>query len=257
MKIIEKLKDVLKQEDLKELNDQIKQMVNEEVEKRVAVIADEHKEKLDKLAEEYVEKAIAEEKKNLAEENKKELEEMEDRLIGWLDGFLDEEINEQISDEQLEKIAINETLEPIVKGIKKLFEENHIELDSEGSSLLKTKEDEIEDLKNENSSIMAKNIEYKEILEKVAIKKLIEEKTEGLSDEESKKVSVMAENVNSFDILKEKIDTIVDIVLEESNKSQKSDENDDPTPTNGGDGVKTKKNLHEDVTVSKLAQRFV
>jgi hypothetical protein len=54
-------------------------------------------------------------------------------------------ISEQISDDMIKKIAINETLEPIVKGIEKLYEDNYVALNTEGeASVLKVEEKNLE-----------------------------------------------------------------------------------------------------------------
>jgi len=217
MTILEKLKDVLEAEDLQKLNDYIKTMVEEEVVKRVAIIAEERTTKLDVMAEKFVAQRVAEEKAKLEQENQKALDEMEDRLIGQLDSFLEEEINANISDKALEKVAINETLLPIVTGIKKLFEESHMELDSEGSALLKSMQEQVETLKTEHSKLIAEKMEQSVLIEAAAKDRIISEKINGLTEEQKVRVKTFVES-KDFESVQTDIDRIISIVIEEENK---------------------------------------
>ena len=260
MTILEKLKDVLEAEDLQKLNEYIKTMVNEEVNKRVAILAEERTAKLDLMAEKYVNERVADEKAKIEEENQKSLEEMEDRLISQLDSFLEEEINENISDEMLEKIAINETLLPIVTGIKKIFEESHVELDSEGSSIIKQANEEIETLKSEKSQLIAEKMEQHELLERTAKSHLITDKVEGLNEEQKNRVVAYFEN-KDFSTVQSDIDSMINLVVEEENKPVEDDEgaqSNDVTPE--GDGIVMKKPIIEGDELSPMAraaQRFM
>jgi len=259
MTIMEKISDALSQEDLQKLNDHVKNMVEEEVAKRVAILVEERTKKLDMMAEKYVNERLAEEKAKIEENNQKALEEMEDRLIGQLDSFLEEEINQNISDEMLEKVAINETLLPIVTGIKKLFEESHVELDSEGSLILKSMQENIEQLKTENSKLIAEKMEQAELLESVAKSRLIAEKVDGLKEDQKNRVETYFEG-KDFITVQNDIDSMINLIVEEENKSVGGENiTEDVTITPENDITPRIKPVIKDdkPSLAKAAQRFM
>jgi hypothetical protein len=154
----------------------------------------------------------------LEKEYDEKLDELETKLIETLDKFLDSEISEEISDEMLERVAINETLKPIVEGIQNVFSENHIELDSDGAKKIKELSDSLESVKSELSETIAEKMELSELAEKGATKLLLIEKTEGLSKAQKDRINVILED-KSFDETESKIDDIINFVIEDENKS--------------------------------------
>jgi len=214
-KITEKLKEVLSPEDLKTIEEGIQKMVDDEVALRV----EEKTKELDEKAEEFCQMKIAEgvdkEKEALIAEYDKKMDELEDTMVERLDKFLEVEISEQISEETLKKIAINESLKPLVDGIKQLFEEKYVELDSDGEKAIADSKEEIQQLKDQNSDLMAEKIELAKLAEGAAIKLLISDKTVDLTETQKDRVSAFCEG-KTFEDVQEKIDRFVAIVEDDT-----------------------------------------
>lgn len=233
MRITENLKKVLDEDQLKQLESAIQAVINEQVELKVA----EKTAEIEKISEEYVTEAVQEQlnekTKELETQYAQKLEEFENTVVDNLDIFLENEISEKISDETIAKIAINEALEPVVVGIKKLFAENFLELDSEGSSLIKAANEKVESLTNENTNLIDEKIQLTEKMEKLATKMRIDESLVGLTEGQTIRVKEFFAD-KSFEEVDGKIQSFVDMILEEKteknetiNESEKHvDEND-------------------------------
>ena len=212
-KVTDKIKEILTPKDLKVFEAAVDNMVSE----RVAMAEEELKSKYDQIAEEYVQKKVVEdleaEKAKLVEEYDVKLQNLEKKIVTKLDSFLDHVITEQISDEALNKIAINEVAFPVIEGIKKVFNENYLELDSDGSRVVKEAEKMSKDLEEQLSEQISKNMELEERLEKTASYLLISEKTEGLTRTQKSRVVKMFKD-KSFDEVKDKIGTFIEMVKE-------------------------------------------
>lgn len=222
-KVTDKIREILTPKDLKVFEAAIEAMVSE----RVALAEEELKNKYDQIAEEYVQKKVAEnletEKAKLVEEYDVKLQNLEKKIVTKLDSFLDHVITEQISDEALEKIAINEVAFPVIEGIKKVFVENYIELDSDGSKAIQESEKAKKTLEEQLSEQIAKNMELEERLEKTACFLLISEKTDGLSRTQKARVVKMFKD-KAFDEVKDKIDTFIEMVKETPKKTEEVSE---------------------------------
>jgi hypothetical protein len=216
MKLKEKLKalaDVLTEDQLVSLEEQIKTMVSDEVALRV----EEKTTELDKEAELYceqeVEKRVAEIKETLIEQYDEKLEELENTIVEKVDQFLEMEVTSQISDEMIEKVAMNETFKPIVEGIQKLFEEKYVALDSEGNKVLAETKAEVKELKDKLNEAYAEKLELSKLAESAAVKLKISEKTEDLTESQKQRVKVFFED-KSFDEVESKIDSFVEMISE-------------------------------------------
>jgi hypothetical protein len=220
-KITDKIKESLTPEDMKVFEGAIESMISEKVAERVKLAEEEMKNKYDSIAEEYVTKTVSEqletEKTKLVEEYDTKIVDLEKKIVTKLDSFLEHVITEQISDSMIEKIALNEVLLPVVEGVKKVFFENNIDLDSEGEKIVSEKTKAIEELEKNLSESIAKNMELEERLEKTATFLLISEKTDSMTDTQKSRVLKMFKD-KSFDEVKEKIDTFVEMVKESSDK---------------------------------------
>ncbi|MFW6121861.1 MAG: hypothetical protein ACOC80_13330 [Petrotogales bacterium] len=225
-KITDKIKEMLTPEDLKVFEQAIEKMLD----KRVALKEEEIKAKYDELAEEYVTKQVAEELENakaaLIEEYDGKLKGIEQKVVTKLGSFLDHVITEQISEESIEKLAINEIAMPVVEQIKSVFTNNFVELDTDGSGLLKKEQKRVAELESELSEAHAKIMESEERLEKSASFLLMSEKTEGLTKTQKQRVAKMFKN-KKFNEIKEGIDTFVDMIKESAS----------PAPKSGGKGT--------------------
>lgn len=239
MKLTEKLKDVLKPEDLIELEDGIKLMVSEQVKLRVEEKTIELEKKAEEFCEQEISNKLESEKEALIEEYEKKMEELETNMVEKLDNFLDTVIVEQISEESIRKIALNETYEPIIQGIKTLFEDKYVALDSNGEKLVKEQKKLVETLKNENSELIKEKMELSELAENGAIKLLISEKTDGLTDTQKQRVHIFCEN-KSFDDVERQIDSFIEIV-------EDKEENEEDTLDESIDSNNSDKEINDDV----------
>lgn len=222
-KITDIIKEMLKPEDLKVFEAAVEKMVAT----RVGLKEEEIKAKYDELAEEYVAKQVTEKveaaKAALIEEYDSKLKNIEQKVVTKLGSFLDHVIVEQISDETVTKLAINEIAMPVIEQIKKVFGTNYIELDSDGSALLKQEQQKSAKLESELSDAHAKIMEAEDRLEKSATFLLISEKTKGLTDSQIQRVAKMFKN-KKFEEVKEGIDTFVEMVKESAAAPATTDE---------------------------------
>jgi hypothetical protein len=227
-KITQKLKEILSPEDLKVFEGAIESMivdrVNTKLESLVNLKEEELKKKYDKIAEDFVkeevEKRSNEEKTKLVETYDTKLANLEKKIVSKLDSFLEQVIVEQISDELLNKIAINETLLPVVNNIKKIFTEGHIELDSEGENIVKDLSIKVEKSNKDLSESIAKCVALEGKLEKASTFLMISEKTSGLTNTDKKQVVEMFKD-KKFDEVEKKIDDYIVLIKEGTNKKFK------------------------------------
>jgi len=221
-KITDKIKEMLTPQDLKVFEAAIEKMIAT----RVNLKEEEIKAKYDELAEEYVSKKVNEElesaKANLIEEYDSKLKNIEQKVVTKLGSFLDHVIVEQISEESIEKLAINEIAMPVVEKIKEVFGSHYIDLDSDGSGILKQEKIKTSSLEKELSEAHAKIMESEERLEKSATFLLISEKTVGLTNTQKQRVAKMFKN-KKFEDVKDGIDTFVEMVKESSTPRVKSE----------------------------------
>jgi hypothetical protein len=204
---------MLTPEDLKVFESAVEQMIV----KRVALKEEELKAKYDALAEEYVAKKVTEglesAKATLIEEYDGKLKNIEQKVVTKLGSFLDHVIVEQISESAIEKLAINEIAMPVVEQIKKIFGSNYIDLNTNGSALLKAEQKKVAQLESSLSDAQSKIMESEERLEKSATFLLISEKTEGLTRSQKQRVATMFKT-KKFEDVKDNIDTFVEMVKE-------------------------------------------
>lgn len=227
--ITQKIKDLLTVEDRKVFEGAIEAMISERVTKKlgglVALKEEELKKQYDVMAEEYVakeiEKRLDSAKAKLMEGYDKKLFNLEKKIVSKLDSFLEHVIVEQISDEMIEKIAINETLLPLVNNIKSVFAQNHIELNSDGEKKIAELTEAAAAKDKELSESIATNMELQERLEKSAIFLMISEKSVGLTNTQKKKVVEMFKD-KKFEEVDKKIDDFVTLIKEGDSKKKES-----------------------------------
>jgi len=262
-KITEKIKETMTPEDLKVFEAAVEKMIAQ----RVALKEEEIKAKYDELAEEYVSKKVGEEleaaKAALIEEYDAKLKNIEQKVVTKLGSFLDHVIVEQISDESIEKLAINEIAMPVVEQIKKVFATNYVELDSDGSALLKDEREKNAQLEKTLSDAQSKIMEAEERLEKSATFLLISEKTEGLTKTQKQRVAKMFKN-KRFEDVKENIDTFVEMVKESVEPKPKTNESDNGTidtiiteEDNLGEDKPSVNEEKEEFTFAERANRYM
>jgi hypothetical protein len=219
--ITEKIKGILEPEDLVKFEGMISSMIKEGVEKKVQEISslqeEELKKKYDTLAEKYIAKELStlveEEKAKLVSTYDKKLAILEEKVVSKLDSFLQSVIMEQISDAMIEKVAINETLLPLVNNLKDAFTQHHIELDSEGEKVVRDLTESHMKVDKELSESISKTMELEERLEKAAVFLMISEKTNGLPGTQKKKVIEMFTD-KKFNDVEKNIDNYVTLIKE-------------------------------------------
>jgi len=227
--ITQKIRELLTPEDLKLFESAVDSMIEEKTEAKLSDLIqlkeDELKTKYEGLAEEYVSaevsKRLTEEKANLVESYDKKLSLLEQKVVTKLDSYLDHIISEQISDEMLEKVAINETLQPVVEGIRAVFSDNHLKLNSKAQATIDSLTSGMSDVKGELSESIEKTIQLETKLEQSAVYLLISEKTNGLKKSDKQKVVEMFKT-KEFDEVEKNIDNYLQLIKEsDSIKSKK------------------------------------
>lgn len=219
--ITQKIRELLTPEDLKIFEGAVDSMINDKVKSKLSNLIqlkeEELKAKYDALAEEYVKKTVSElmieKKAKLVETYDKKLALLEQKVVTKLDSYLNHVISEQISDSMLEKIAINETLMPVVEGIRAVFTDNHLKINSKAQSAIDTLSSEIQSIKGELSESIDKRIMLETELERSAVYLLIAEKTNGFKRTDKQKVIDMFKD-KEFDEVDKNIDNYIGLIKE-------------------------------------------
>ena len=212
-----------------------------EIEKRVNEQVTAYKTKLEKVAKAYCEsealtlakkadKKVNEQMKKLEAATQKyiveyfdkkfdekygeELQAIEDNCLQHLDEYLSYAITEKIDDKMIETTAVNETFEPIVKGIQNLFQEQFVPLNLSGKKKLKDAMAENLALQKSLKKSIDENMKLRTKAEELAKDKLVAEKTVGLNSTDAAKLKKMFESKS----YKDTVDNIDDFrkFLEES-----------------------------------------
>jgi hypothetical protein len=214
MDILAKLKGVMTEEDLGKFEVAVKEMIDE----KVKILVESEVKKLEDKAEEFCTKEVSERlelaKTALIKEYDGKFEKFENNLVEKLDLFLESEINSNISDEMINKIAVNETYRPIVEEIAKIFEEKYVALDTEGYGILKEAKEEIVKLEGEISNTISEKMEVVSENEKLKSAVLFLESVEGLKKTQKEKVLSLIEG-KEYKEIKKTIGSIIDLVVEQ------------------------------------------
>lgn len=241
MNIYESLKDVLDETQLQSFKDEVEMAIQESAEikskeliqtakyesdlavENITAKADEFIEMkissetslIEEKAEEYIAMKIAEETESIESEFDSKLATLEETVVSSLDSFLENEISERISDSLLDTIAEQQALLPLVNGIKSLFEDKFVALDTEGSSMVKELQAENIKLSESVETALQEKIELSQLAESAATKLLIAEKCESLTISESERVKTFFDG-KDFSEVSNKIDKYVTIVEDEN-----------------------------------------
>lgn len=250
------IREILKKAGLDEATQaQFEESIKKVIEEKVDVKVTEEKQRLEKLSEEYVKETVEEETAKIKELCEQKVEDYKKEYDEWmtdkLDKFLDNEISESISDEAIERLAINETFKPVVEGIKKVFEEQGLELNTEGEAIVKKLKEEVETLKEQNSTLIDEKTELASTAEKAAIRLRINDATADLTNEQKERVVEFFEGKN-FEHVDERIDNYVEHVIEESESAKNGkDKKDDLLDENTDSTIEepTKEPIEEDTVI--------
>lgn len=222
--ITQKIAEILSPEDLKIFETAVEKKIKDSVK----LMEEEVKSKYDTVAEKYCAKKIEEatatlkakfdedlanEKATLIESYDGKISNLEQRLVSRLDAFFEHEVKNNISDETIEKIAINETYAPIVEKMRKVFAEHYVAIDTDGTAQLAEAQKMIKSLENQLSEAIADKIVLEEKMDKTASYLMISEKTQGLTESAKKRVVAMFKD-KKFGETQTKIDSFVDLIKE-------------------------------------------
>jgi len=260
MKGLEKFKDILKEEDLNELQTEIDSLVSEKVDTKIKS----EKEKIQLAADEKVATLVAEkvaaEKESLVKEYDKKMKNLESHLVEKLDQFIDSEINENISEDTIKSIAVNEAYKPIIEGITKLFEEKYVALDTEGHGILREAKTEIETLEEKLSTAISEKMELKSELDSTKAATLVTEKTKDLTETQIERVKTFFED-KSYEEVESKIDSFIEIVKEKEETVSEEEKSDDKEKINedvssNEDGIEDEQPVKKE-TVANMANNLL
>lgn len=221
MSVTKKIEEILSADDLKKFEEGVDRMVADRVEKGIAaklpIMEAELKAKYDTISEKYVEQKLkAEVEKKTADlvtENDQKLASLEKKVVSRLGSFLDRVVTDSISDDILERIAVNEVALPVLEKIRGVLAESFITVEADGQKKIDeavTKSSKIERMLSE---AIAKNIALEERLEKSAVFLMISERTQGMLPDQKKQV-VETFKACTFNEVDEKIDGFVKLVKE-------------------------------------------
>lgn len=182
----------------------------------------------------------------------KDMEVFKEGIVEKLDKYLDLELDKKIPDVYVEAVAKVQILEPIVEGFKKTMQENYIKFDEENFSLIKDARAEIIKVREQLAESTKQNMDYKSKMKKFERSMKISEVCEGLTDTQRKRASKLLESYDA-DEIKDRFDSIRDLILENTNVEDKKGEEEveeaigDPTDAPAGD-VKKGEEVMEDET---------
>jgi hypothetical protein len=146
---------------------------------------EEYKKQIMVEAEQYCDDVLEE---NFKIKYGEELNAIEESVLTTLDKYLKYDISEKISPSIIKQAAITETYAPIIAGIKSLFEETYIPLDTTGSNVLSKLKKEKADLERTLTKQINENLELNSVIDKTAKESLITEKTAHLTESQKTKV---------------------------------------------------------------------
>ena len=219
--VIETVKELLPADQLQLFEAAVKKLVDTQVVEQVSNLLvlkeEELQNKYEKLSEAFIAEEIEKREKiiqaSLVESYDKMINDLETKITLKIETYMDTAINEQISDEMLEKVAINETLKPVVEGVRKVFEANHLTLESNASDKVAKLQEQLAEATKKISDTTSRNLQLESKLEKTARILLIKEKTAGLSGPDA----TIVENAfthRKFDDIMSGIDGYITLIKE-------------------------------------------
>lgn len=188
--------------------------------KNAEIQMNEAKAEYQKAAEEFVNENL---QKGFEELYRKELTLMEERVLVSLDRYLDYALNEFLTPDMIKSAAVNETLEPLVRGIQNLFENQFVPLNVSGRKKLKEAYSHVAELEGMLQESVEKNMKLTDTAEKYAKRALIAEKTIDMSKADAANVKkFFAEK--SLATTKQDIDSYCGMIRESARRIQEARE---------------------------------
>lgn len=113
-----------------------------------------------------IEAKVASKFKTLKEENEAEFAKKEDELLDQMDAYADEVVQEWVKEN---KVAIQESymsrrVMKLAEGLKKLFKENNVDIDSDTSDIIDGYKSENDELRNELNEAISRNASMKKVI---------------------------------------------------------------------------------------------
>lgn len=155
--------------------------------------------KVSAIEESYAQ-AMEEFKAEVSQKALSESEEIVEGLVERVDGYLDYMVEQWIENNEiaLERGIKADLFESFMLGMKGLFEEHMINVPEDKIEVLEAQAAEIEELESKVDSVLAENVELKQVLKGIAKQNQIMEAAEGLSDVEVERFVELAEEL-AFD----------------------------------------------------------
>ena len=152
--------------------------------------------KVSAIEESYV-KAMEEFKAEVSQQTISESEEVVEGLVERVDGYLDYMVEQWIENNEiaLERGIKADLFESFMSGMKGLFEEHMINVPEDKIEVLESQAAEIEELESTVDSVLAENVELKQILKGIAKQNQIMEAADGLSEVEMERFVELAEEL--------------------------------------------------------------
>lgn len=180
------------------------------------ILTDEIKLQMSTLFESALNEAIAAKEQELAEANRQEISEFKEDLVEQVDTYLDYFVKEYIKENEqvIEDFSKVKLAEKVLRNFQQMVEAFNISLSEESVS----SEDEIEELKAENTKIVNKLIEARKEVQMIKKATMISEASEALdTDVQREKLVEMAKGLEfEEDIFESKLDVLVSKILAES-----------------------------------------
>jgi len=152
---------------------------------------------------------------------KEEVESYKEDLVEKLDSFLESELVNLVPQEIIESAAKVGIYEPLIEGVKSMFSEKNIDLDSEGFGILKDAKSEIVGLRDDYNKAISEKVELEKKAEELLAHYVLEQKCEGLMPEQKAKVKSLFKG-DSVDTIEEKFESVRDLIIE--SKDETSDD---------------------------------
>lgn len=199
--------------------DQLKELF-ESIESEI--LTDEVKLQMSTLFESALNEAIKVKEQELEESNRVEITEFKEDLVGQIDSYLDYFCKEYIKENEqvVEDFSKVKLAEKVLRNFQQMVEAFNISLSDESIS----SEDEIEELKTENTNLVNKLIESRKEIQNVKKAAMVSEAAEKLeTDVQREKLIEMVKTVEfEEDIFESKLEVLVDKILAE--KEEKKEE---------------------------------
>lgn len=168
-------------------------------------LSEDFKSKASTIFEAAVSSAVEEQRASLEEEYQARLDEATDELaeslVEKVDQYLDYVVEQWVKDNEvaIESSLKLEIMESFLVGMKKVFEENYIDVPDEKVDVVETLAAKTEDLEATLDSAINENIELKKMLETYTKKEILENVAEGLTVTQTDKFLSLAEGIDFDD----------------------------------------------------------